>query len=244
MQCLKIEVEAPVCSFRMPHFLVGNQLTYSMPPPSTIFGLVASTLGRWPAADEFEFAYRFVAAGRAFDLEHQHIVSISSGKLGATGAPKTIQGSIQPVPREFLFDARLTLYLNRPDWLEPFTCPAFTVVLGRSQDLAYFTSIEVVNLEQSQEFSVEHTLLPSAWRSRTSRGSTTWMPRHIGQGPEREASFASYIELVDWVFQKEGEDGSRQLLRYGKAELLDVDGTVDTVSDLPLGLVWHQFQST
>ena len=244
MECLKIEVEAPVCSFRMPHFLVGNQLTYSMPPPSTIFGLVASALGWWPEPQEFEFAYHFRSAGRAFDLEHQHIVSVSSGKLPGSGIPKTIQGSIQPIPREFLFDAKLTLYLNRPDWRGQFCCPAFAVVLGRSQDLADFTSVDVIELEQSREFGLEHTLLPSTWRPRTGRGSTTWMPRYIGQGPEREAAFASYIELADWVFQKEGEESSRQLLRYGSAELLHVDGTVETVSDLPLGLVWHPFQAT
>lgn len=215
-----------------------------MPPPSTIFGLVASVLGYWPGRQDFQFAYHFTAKTRASDLEHQHIVSVSSGKLGKSQVPKTIEGSIQPVPREFLFDVRLLLYLNRPDWLSGFYSPAFSVVLGRSQDLAEFTSVEIVELGQAAEFGVEHTLLPSDWRPKTSRGSTTWMPRYVDQGPERQAEFANYIELADWVVQQAGEDSSRQLLRYGAAESLDVDPSIETRSGLPLGLVWHQFHSS
>ena len=46
MRVLRVLIEAPVTSFRYPHFLIGRQITYDMPPPSTIYGHVMSAVGR------------------------------------------------------------------------------------------------------------------------------------------------------------------------------------------------------
>ena len=48
MRVAKVRILAPTASFRYPHFLVGKQITYSMPPPSTIYGHVASAVGQLP----------------------------------------------------------------------------------------------------------------------------------------------------------------------------------------------------
>ena len=45
MKVAKIGILAPVVSFRYPHFLVGKQVSYVMPPPSTIYGHIASAVG-------------------------------------------------------------------------------------------------------------------------------------------------------------------------------------------------------
>jgi CRISPR-associated protein Cas5t len=201
MEVLRIEVEAPACSFRYPHFLVGRQLTFDMPPPATIYGHIASAIGDFPDARKLRFAYRFTSAGKVDDLETQHIV-----KRGKPPEP-------QPVRRQFLFDAHLTLYLEAPE-LEPFFRePRFPVVLGRSQDLACYSAIEIVTLEAAEHGYYEHTILPADYRRRTGRGVTVLMPSYIAPPPMREPEFRAFIVLAERIYSgPEIGLGSRQML--------------------------------
>src|SRR6266446_2453545 len=147
MLVLRIEVEAPVCSFRYPHFLVGRQLTFDMPPPATIYGHIASALGDFPDPASFRFAYRFGALGKSDDLENQHIIVPSGSRpfaIGGVAFPSSTSATVQPTFRQFLFGCRMTLYIDRVDLEEAFFNPRFTVVLGRSQDLASYSKVEKV----------------------------------------------------------------------------------------------------
>jgi len=233
----KVTIEAPVVSFRYPHFLIGRQPSFDVPPPSTIFGHVASALGEWPSLP-IHFAYAFQSRGRARDLEHQQIISRTSGKLPGDvvdplwrppmPAPgkkltkkaqqprlleKTTEAVVQPHERDFLFDARLELYLDPPELAEAFRSPTFTVVLGRSQDLACVQRVEIVDLSPATQGYVERTILPGELRSRLPWGVTTLMPRYIGPAPERQPAFAPYIVLHERVYVGyEQRFSSRQLL--------------------------------
>src|ERR1039458_9248652 len=184
---LRISVEAPVTSFRYPHFLVGRQPSYSMPPPSTIYGHIGSALGELPDPGSFQFGYDFRFSGHSSDLEHQHIITAGGqaftlegqkhgtsdlGELPDPGSFQfgydfrfsghssdlehqhiitaggqaftlegqkhgtSVQATVQPHVRDFLFKPKMVLYLNRPDWVSAFQSPVFCVILGRSQDLA------------------------------------------------------------------------------------------------------------
>lgn len=225
MKVLRIELEAPVCSFRYPHFLVGRQPSFHMPPPATIFGHIASALGEWPDPKSLRFAYRFTTLGRGDDLENQHIVVPGGGSFDAGGArvPKSLDATIQPARREFLFGARLVLYLDRLDLAEAFRAPAFPVVLGRSQDLACYTRVEEVTLERADRGYFENTILPFEFRQRTSRGVTVLMPRYIAPPPLRQATFDRFIVLRERLFcLPPGEPdrfGNRQLLHLERAPL-------------------------
>jgi CRISPR-associated protein Cas5t len=215
---LRVELEAPVCSFRYPHFLVGRQLTFDMPPPATIFGHVASALGEWPAPASFRFAYWFSTLGKGEDLENQHIVTPGSGRFTSAGQTHAtaLNATIQPVRREFLLGARLVLYLDRLELADAFLQPRFPVVLGRSQDLACYTRIEEVTLTQADRGYFEGTILPADFRKRTARGVTVLMPRYVGPPPRREAVFAPLIVLRDWVYCGPPEEGDR----FGARQLL------------------------
>lgn len=220
----KITLEAPVVSFRHPHFLVGRQPTFDMPPPSTILGAVASAVGSWPA-EPVDFAYVFRAACRASDLEHQQILTRTSGKFpGNVVDPlwrppvaqpgskssrgkvqprlleKTTEALVQPHVRDFLFDAVLELYLEPASLATAFRSPAFTMVLGRSQDLASVRRIEEVSLEPATSGYVEHTILPIEFRKRLPWGTTTLMPRCISPTAQRDAVFSPYIVLRERVY--------------------------------------------
>lgn len=243
LRALKIELQAPVCSFRLPHFLVGRQLTYTMPPPSTIYGHVASALGRWPEPDEFRFAYSFRARARGEDLEHQHVISVASGKLfKGSPTPKNVAGSVQPVPREFLFGITMTLYIDRCDWRDAFEEPCFPVVLGRSQDLACYTRVEEVELRRSGDAYLEGTLLPFSMRECTGWGVTTLMPSYVGPPPWREPSFRRYIALEDWVLCGEGCGQRKLISRAGEASRWWVDPNTPLRSGAHRAVLFHCFE--
>jgi CRISPR-associated protein Cas5t len=225
MRVLRVELEAPVCSFRYPHFLVGRQLTFDMPPPSTIFGHIASALGEWPDPRAVRFAYHFTSAGTGEDLEHQHIVTPTSARPLPGGEPSAVNASVQPTRRQFLLGARLTLYLDRLDYRPAFEVPAFPVALGRSQDLASYTRVDEVELERSDRGYFEHTILPFEFRTRTGRGVTILMPRYIAPPPARDAAFERFVVLREPVYQAPPEvaepSGNRRLLS-GPGDPLEV----------------------
>lgn len=241
----KVTIEAPVVSFRYPHFLIGRQPSFDVPPPSTVFGHIASALGEWPTMP-IEFAYAFYSRGRARDLEHQQIISRTSGKMpGEIQDPlwrppevipgkkkpkkadlkprlleKTTEATVQPHKRDFLFDVRLELYVDPPELAAAFRSPVFTVVLGRSQDLASVQRVEVVELPPAERGYLERTIIPGAERRRLPWGVTTLLPTYIGPAPERRAKFDPYIVLRERVYV-----GYRE--KVAQRQLLSLNGERD-----------------
>ncbi len=235
MKVLRIEIEVPACSFRYPHFLVGRQLTYDMPPPATIYGHIASAIGNFPNPGKLRFAYMFVSAGKVDDLEYQHIVK----------RDKPLE--IQPTRHQFLFDAHLTLYLDSLQ-LEPyFREPRFPVVLGRSQDLACYSKIDTVSLENDDRGYYEHTLLPADFRRMTARGVTVLMPSYIAPPPMREPHFRTFIVLSERIYcgpKAELDLGTRHMLRTeGEDTELLVDPDSPEWNGARRALVFHSFQN-
>ncbi len=219
MRVLRVELEAPVCSFRYPHFLVGRQLSFDMPPPATIYGHIASALGDFPDPRSFQFAYRFTVIGKADDLENQHIITPGGSRpfsIGGAAFPSSTNATIQPTRRQFLFGCRMTLYLSQPSFGGRFRQPAFAVVLGRSQDLASYTRIDEIDLVAAERGYYEDTILPGDFRRRIGRGTTVLMPRYVAPPPVREAAFEKYIVLKERIYdgpEADGILGSRQMLR-------------------------------
>ena len=225
MQVLRVELEAPVCSFRYPHFLVGRQLTFEMPPPATIYGHISSALGNFPDPRSFQFAYRFTSLGKADDLENQHIIVPGGSRPFATAGvayPSSTSATIQPTARQFLFGCRMTLYLDRVDLEGAFRNPQFTVVLGRSQDLANYLKVEKVELKDADRGYYEDTILPAEFRRRTGRGVTVLMPRYVSPPPKREAIFERYVMLRERIYDGPPSTvdlGTRQMLRAEEESL-------------------------
>jgi len=223
MRVLRVEVEAPACSFRYPHFLVGRQLTFDMPPPSTILGHIASAVGQWPDPTTLRFAYWFTARGKGEDLENQELVVPAAAGRSGTGRKahaKALVATVQPTRREFLLGVRLILYLNRLDLASAFLAPTFPVVLGRSQDLASYIRVEEITLTRSDRGYFEATILPLEFRRRTARGVTVLMPRYVSPPPLREAAFDRYIVLQDRLYCGARGDGDR----FGSRDMLRFEG--------------------
>jgi CRISPR-associated protein Cas5t len=218
MQVVRVLVHADVTSFRHPFFVTGRQPTFDIPPPSTIHGHCASALGRWPDPSSFFFGLHFSYRSRGQDLEHQHIAKVR----GATS-----EITIQPVPRDFLFDVNMTLYLPADIGIA-FRSPTYTVVLGRSQDLGQVVSVDEIDLERPSRARVEHTILPWSIRPCLSFGSTVLLTKYISEPPERHATFERYVVLHEPVFYGEGADPNRSFLRVENISFDDlwIDPTI------------------
>jgi CRISPR-associated protein Cas5t len=245
----RVRIEAPVTSFRYPHFLIGRQPSFDMPPPSTIYGHVASAVGDFPDPASVRFGYHFDFLARGRDLEHQHIIT-AGGQTFQVGGKKyrtSVQATVQPHERGFLFRPRLTLYLDPPDLANAFRAPVFVVVLGRSQDLAEVVEVSQVDLIEAPGAYLEQTLLPFHYRDRVGFGVTVVMPRYIEPPPERRAYFERYVVLRERIYagdvvRAEGLGAKRMLVREGEQPKWWVDASTPQDHGVHRGVVFHSFR--
>jgi CRISPR-associated protein Cas5t len=238
MRVLKVVLEGITTSFRYPHFMLGVQPSFPMPPPSTIYGHICSTMGEWVDPKGLSFAYHFTAQGSVEDLEHIHVLSASIGKLPQSRHPKVLEGNINPFTRTLLFQPRLILYINRPEWSADFRSPRYAVVLGRSQDLCSYVSVKDIDLVPSSHAYLEHTLLPYRMATQTPAGVATLMPRWIDYENGRRPNFAQYI-----VLQRRITTDSLMVFPGMNTQFL-TDPSEPLIKDTSLGLVFHTFIGT
>lgn len=248
MQVLRVVLEGTTTSFRYPHFMVGRQPSYSLPPPATIYGHISSALGDWPARNEFRFAYSFTCEGVGDDLESVHIAELKPGWLNrAAGITRNLEATVNPLPRQILLKPKLSLYLDTPhlaEWYEAFRAPRYPVLLGRSQDLASYVSVEKVELMESESGYFEGTLLPTEYRQRTYAGVLTNMPLYINPKNRRQVDWAMFLALDSQVrFSQELPErlkGNSVFCPPENGPTL-IDLTSPTWRGLQRGIIWHSF---
>lgn len=235
MKVLKIVAEGLTTSFRYPHFMHGVQPTFEVPPPATIYGHICSALGEWVEPAEIEFAYHFTFKARFDDVEHTHIVYSARGKLPRSKVPKSLEGRINPFKRSILFNPKLVLYLNKPEWIKAFCSPCYPVVLGRSQDLFTYCKVSVIELSKSDTAYFEHTLAPYWFALQSGRGYSILLPRFIDYRNNRNPVFARYNVMNSRVH-------SDELIRYGDNPVSYwVDPETTEIRGAKMGLLFHTF---
>jgi len=211
MRVLKVELGGMTPSFRYPHFRVGRQPSLPLPPPATIYGHISSALGEWPDPTTLRFGYSFTHAGASDDLESQHIVSASSGKF--RGYPKNLEGNVNPAYRQVLLQPQLTLYLAAADldsYYQAFRQPRYAVVLGRSQDLATYTNVQLIDLEERKSGYFEGELLPNRYRDLTNAGVLIQMPRFIQPENRRSVEWDMFLAIEKRVFTSPNPTDARK----------------------------------
>ncbi|KPL82636.1 CRISPR-associated protein Cas5 [Thermanaerothrix daxensis] len=235
MRALKIVAEGLTASFRYPHFMFGVQPTFEMPPPATLYGHIASALGEWFDPQGVRFAVRFQFLRKQADIETTYLLTPAGGRLpGNRAFSKVLEGNANPFKREILFFPRMTLYLNRPEWLDAFRQPRYAVCLGRSQDLFTYRKVEVVDLQSAEEVVLEHTLLPYTYAAYTAAGQAVLMPRLLDYTHKRYPTFERYIILHRRVH-------TRHFTRYEGQPVLEpwlADPTEPVGEGEFLGVVW------
>ncbi|MEJ5365569.1 MAG: type I-B CRISPR-associated protein Cas5b [Desulfosoma sp.] len=238
MRVLKVVAEGLTTSFRYPHFMQGVHPSYPMPPPATIYGHICSALGEWFDPAGVRFAYTFTYAGEVRDTEHIIVLKPATGKLPGSRTPKVLEGNVNPFKRQLLFQPRLTLYINRPEWEPAFRSPRFAVALGRSQDLFTYTDVRVIELEQAERAYFQHTLVPHEMALQIGRGLTVLMPRFLDYGANRQPSWAQYLVVTERVVLPNDEVPRFADLQYGPYW---VDPTAPTHNGIPQGLAFLCF---
>lgn len=156
MKAIRVDLSAWTASFRYPNLISGIQPTLDVPPLSTVLGLLNAAAGRYLLHDEaLQIGYYFEYAARGVDLET--IYQIESGSKGQS----TNNANSNIMRREFLFEARLSLYLPDVILAAMFEAPVFSLLLGRSGDLATIEEIrEVELLEVANASKVKGQIVP------------------------------------------------------------------------------------
>jgi len=239
MKVLKVELEGFTTSFRYPHFLVGRHPSYRMPPPATIYGHICSALGEWIAPDSINFSYCFYYDGRGDDLEHIHVAVVSHRKLDKKwGYVKNIEAEINPLSREILLFPKLILYIDAQSMLDrlfnAFQSPCYSVILGRSQDLATYKKISIVKLKESSQWYFENTLLPWSFRTRISEGIPVLMPKFINPDDRRQVEWDRYVILDHRV-------PCDRILQYEDNKPQWIDPETLEIKGMKRAIIWHSF---
>jgi len=73
MKVLRARIRALTASFRYPMFMVAYQPTYSVPPISTVYGLLSAAKGEKVHLHDINVGYDFVSEGKGVDLERIHV---------------------------------------------------------------------------------------------------------------------------------------------------------------------------
>jgi len=199
VEAIRIDLRAYTASFRIPG-MMGYQVTSPVPPPATVYGLLAAAAGREVTPDETWIAYRLEYDALAKDLEK--IIGFAEG--GPRWDNKLNAVNTLPIIREFLFNPHLILYLKPGEVAEAFRRPRYSLLLGRSQDVAYVDYHASVELEPVMEAQTTGVLLP--------------FPAH--GVPSRIASFPTFFNL----------QASRRALAVKPFHILDAAHGVERVA--------------
>ena len=252
MRAVRVEAEGPTTSFRYPHFMVGRQPTFRMPPPATIYGHICSAVGEFLEPAGLRFSYVFRIGGSGDDLELLHIATVGRGQISQLGGiPKNLDVTTNVMPREVLFQPRLTLYVTADDarldrlW-HAFREPRYVVTLGRSQDLMAYRRVDIIDLVEQPNAYVEATLLPWSFRPRTTDGIGVTMPRFIDPQDRRNVVWSPFV-MLDGRAHVSKEVGAppqaRRVTRAGEDERWWVDPDTLEVEGDRRAVVWHGFRA-
>lgn len=237
MRVLQVVLRGEVTSFRYPQFVQGIQPTYPLPPPSTIYGHICSTLGFRFDPSDVQFAYHFTSSTSFDDIEHTHVMTEAETRYSTVRGSGQLRASetvMQPYRRSLLFQPSMTLYLNRPDWYDAFRQPSGVVRLGRSQDLCSYSRVSIVDLATADEAYLAHTLLPFEMAAMVRQGVTLMMPRMINE--QRQATWQRYVALQEKVRT------SDLLHTTDFSPTYHVDPEAPKWGQLGRAVVWHRFE--
>lgn len=144
MKAYRITISSWTSSFRYPNIISGFQPTLSVPPISTVLGLLNACSGQYLKHEQLLLGYYFEYATKTVDLE-----TIYQIKINNKGTPDN-QVKSNVIKREFLFDCKLMLYITDEKYVNYFKSPIYQILLGRSNDMATIEKIEELELQEVQ----------------------------------------------------------------------------------------------
>ncbi|WP_239372477.1 CRISPR-associated helicase Cas3' [Frankia sp. Cj5] len=200
VEALRVELFAPVASFRDPMF-PGVTRCLPVPAPSTVRGMLAAATGR--PDEPVRLGMAASAAGDGIDLETYHPIAADGSNPAIGGRVRAGKGGATVRERPFLTGVHVTLWIPGADGRRieaALRRPTWGLRLGRSQDLVYLRGRpRWTVLHPAAQAVVGHALAPpdghdapgavsvrlaetvSADRFRTVYGSFLWCPTAAGR---------------------------------------------------------------
>ncbi|MGH3942096.1 MAG: CRISPR-associated helicase Cas3' [Pseudonocardiaceae bacterium] len=191
VEALRVELFAPVASFRDPLF-PGVTRCLPVPPPSTLRGMLAAATGR--PVETVVLGMAAHAEGQGIDIETYHPIAADGANPAVGGRVRTIKGGATVRDRPFLVHVQVTLWIPAPDAdriAEALRRPVWGLRLGRSQDLVHVRAVRWTTLEPARHALVGHALAPAdghtAPRAKPLRLTGTVSPDRL------RTSYATYL---------------------------------------------------
>ena len=152
MKVLRIHITGWVTSFRNPLFISGFQPTLPLPPLSALYGLLTAAKGDWVTPHDAAIGFVFHSKGKAVDLETVYEFPYKGKNL--------LKGKSNVNRREFLVQPELYLYTPQMWLKDALERPRYTLLMGRSSDLATVKSIDEIELKSTSKTTYKNTILP------------------------------------------------------------------------------------
>jgi CRISPR-associated protein Cas5t len=176
----------------------GYQPTLSVPPLSTINGLIMAAKGDWYVASNEKVGYFFCYKTKNIDLETIYQMGQSNSQIKSN-----------VIRREFLTDANLYLYTDSEGVVSFFQNPQFQLLLGRSGDLASIKEIKELEVKEKTELNnVTGTIIPfikhkvaAPLQALPTSFSKTIPRRNIGTQPYFIVDYKSHVSINAMGFE-------------------------------------------
>lgn len=157
-EALRVELHAPIASFRDPLF-PGVTRCLPVPPPSTLRGMLAAATGR--PVETVTLGVAAHAEGGGTDTETYHPIAADGTNPAVGGRVRAGKGGATVRERPFLADLRVTLWIPAPDGerlAAALRRPVWGLRLGRSQDLVHIRALTWTTLQPAEQALVGHAL--------------------------------------------------------------------------------------
>jgi CRISPR-associated protein Cas5t len=190
MKAYRIVLTSWTASFRCPNIISGVQLSLNSPPLSTIYGILSASTGEYITPDICSVAYCFRHTSKAFDLE-----AIQKHELNKKTGYPTNKITADIVKRQLLFDNVLIIYLFDEFIAKSFENPFFSLLLGRSSDLATVESIDLIDIRKKKNLNLHGTVFPMKISS--AFGQIQALPTHFTDSIPRESLNIQPFSVID-----------------------------------------------
>ena len=196
MKVIRVHITGWVSSFRNPLFISGFQPTLPLPPLSALYGLLSAAKGDWVTPHDASIGFVFQSKGKAVDLE---TVYEFSGKSKSKPKEIKLTGVKSNVNRrEFLVQPELYLYTPEMWLKDALERPRYSLLLGRSSDLATVKSIDEIELEHKIETTYQNTILP--FPDKQLHGQVQALPTHFTADiPRRQCGTRAFCLISEKI---------------------------------------------
>lgn len=205
MEIYRIGLKSNTAFFRNEVTSTSYQETFNCPPLSTIHGLIAAAYGEYRYDIEIGYVFKYLFKACDSELimrknsDHKDLYKkfINDNRFDRNDILRGCGGTI-PVKREVLFDCTLYLYINNAEVAMSFNNPFYSLLLGRSEDIASVFErphkISMQNVKESVNFGM--TIVPFG-KIKLIPGRISKMNIKISETYPRKVETSGIFNIID-----------------------------------------------